>query len=141
MLDQEGTVLGKGHGPLHCWKQTVPLSELEGAKIALLCTTGPIHLLVDNAAVVKGIRRGPDYKRRVHSHRWKLFWEAAAGRPITVTKIKSHMERAEAIQTGMDPVHWLANSLADELAEAGARRAQLPAANVAEVLRLDKEAT
>ena len=36
VLDQDGEVLGKGHGPLHCWKQTVPLSELEGAKIALL---------------------------------------------------------------------------------------------------------
>ncbi len=56
-----------------------------------------------------------------------------------MTKIKSHTERGDAIQAGMDPLHWQANALADELAEAGARRAQLPAANVEEVLRLDRE--
>jgi hypothetical protein len=102
---------------------------------------GPIHLLIDNASVVQGIRSGPDKRRRTHAHRWKLFWEAAAGREIRVTKIKSHTDRATAIQAGVDPLHWLANSVADELAEEGARRAQLPADNLAEALRLDKEAT
>jgi hypothetical protein len=107
----------------------------------LLCTTGPITLLIDNAAIVKGIRRGPSCKKHAHNFRWRLFWEAAAGRDITVIKVKAHVDEESALREGLDPLHWRANALADEHAEAGARRAQLPAASVAEVLRLDKEAT
>ena len=62
-------VLGTGPGPLHCWKQAVPLAGLEAAKAAVLSTRGAIHLLVDNASVVKGIRRGFGFKHTSNFHK------------------------------------------------------------------------
>ena len=76
----------------------------------------------------------------MNAHRWRLFWEAAGDRSLRVTKVKSHLDEAAARAAGVDRLHWLANSRADELAEEAAREAQLAPETVQEVHRLDKEA-
>ena len=69
-----------------------------------------------------------------------MFWEAVGSRNIVVLDIKCHQDEATAVASGLEALHWRANALADELAEEGARVAQLPAASIEEVRRLDKEA-
>jgi hypothetical protein len=79
----------------------VPLSELDAARIALLCTTGPATLLIDNAAVVRGIRKGPFAKHTTNAAQWRAFWEAAGDRAIVAIKIKSHQSADEAETAGV----------------------------------------
>ncbi len=131
-------VLASGRGPLLCWRQTVPLSELDAARIALLCTTGPATLLIDSAVVVKGIRRGPHHKHATNVHQWRGFWEAAGDRAIIATKIKSHQSAQEAEEAGAPAQHWLANQRADQLAEQAAKEAQIPEDHLAAIHSVDK---
>ena len=51
----------------------MPLAELAAVQALLLCTTGDLTVVVDNAAVVKGIRRGPNFKHRAQQHLWNVF--------------------------------------------------------------------
>ncbi len=127
-----------GWGPLHLWKQTVPLAELQAVQSALLATEGPITVAVDSVIVAKGIRRGPSFRHSFNQYRWRVFWECAANRQITVVKVRSHVPAATAVSKGYDPQLWLANELADKLADEAARRAQLPARNIQEVAAADK---
>jgi ribonuclease HI len=119
------------------WRQTVPLSELDAARIALLCTTGPATLIIDSSFVVKGIRRGPHFKHAVHSHQWRAFWEAAGDRAVTAVKITSHLSAQEAEAAGTSTQHWFANQQADQLAEQAAQEAQIPEDHLAAIHSVD----
>jgi ribonuclease HI len=116
----------------------VPLSELDAARIALLCTTGPATLLIDSAVVVKGIRRGPHFKHATNASQWRAFWDAAGDRAIVAIKIKSHQSADEAEEAGVPAQHWWANRRADQLAEQAAQEAQLPEDHLAAVHSVDK---
>ena len=59
---------------------------------------------------------------------------------MTAIKIKSHLDETAALQAGVERLHWRANSLADELAEAAALEAQLPPEAVMAVQAADRKA-
>ncbi len=110
------------------------------SKVRSLCTRGDVTIVIDSKVVVQGIRRGPSYRHRKNAFQWKAFWEAAGNRTVHPIKIKSHLDRAEALQRGVPELHWVANSRADAHAEEAAAEAQLPPAAVAEVQRVDMKA-
>ena len=130
--------IATGKGPLRYFKQTVPLSELEAVKVAVLSTRGNITVCIDNAAIVRGIQKGPHAKHTNNAHAWKLFWECVGGRVVTAVKVKSHQTAAEASAAGVEHRHWLANHLADELADEAALAAQLLAQDITAVQQADK---
>jgi ribonuclease HI len=129
-----------GAGPLLGWRQTVPLAELFAVKVALLCTKGDVTVIIDSIAVIRGIRRGPHYRHKRNSFHWRAFWEAVGDRTVTPIKIKSHLDRAEALNQGVLEQHWPANAAADAHAERAAAAAQLPAEDVEAVLATDAKA-
>ena len=137
IMGSDHSTIASGRGPLLCWRQTVPLAELDAARVALLCTKGPVTLLIDNAAIVKGIRRGPMHKHSANAHQWKAFWEAAGDRAVTGLKIKAHQEAQEAEEAGVPRQHWIANQRADQLAEQAAQEAQLPEDHLAAIRSVD----
>jgi ribonuclease HI len=137
VIGSDHTTVASGWGPLLCWRQTVPLAELDAARVALLCTTGPVTLLIDNATIVRGIRRGPMHRHTANAHQWRSFWEAAGDRDVTVIKIKSHQRAQEAEEAGVPTQHWIANQRADQLAEQAAQEAQLPEDHLAAIRSVD----
>jgi hypothetical protein len=140
VLDALGATLATGKGPLSYWRQTVPLAELEAVKVAVLSTTGDITVVLDNAVVVSGIRKGPSARHDSNAHSWKLFWECVGSRRVTAIKIKSHLDEPAALRAGVEHLHWEANRLADELADAAALEAQLPPEAVMAVQMADQKA-
>ena len=54
-------------------------SELEAVKAAVLSTTGAITMVTDNAAIVRGICKGPHAKHDTNAHAWTVFWECVGG--------------------------------------------------------------
>ena len=122
------------------WKQTIPLAELAAVQALLLCRTGDITVVVDNASVVKGINRGPHYKHRHNQHSWDVFRHLVGDRRITAVKVKSHLTEEEATAAGVELQHWAANQEADALAEEAARRAQLDPEAVVAVRAEDAKA-
>ncbi len=138
ILDANGESIGRAWGPLHYWRQTVPLAELQGVQAAVQCTTNEaLTVYIDSIVVVRGIRRGPFYRHRRNAYRWKVFWECVGTRRIIPIKIKSHTSRAEAAAAGHGDLEWEGNACADQLADNAAAEAQLPAASVEEVYRID----
>jgi hypothetical protein len=113
---------------------------LEAVKLAVLCTLGDITVVIDNASIIKGIRRGPAFKHSSNQHAWKIFWECVGSRTVTPLKIKSHSEEAEAARQVVEHLHLLANSKADALAEGAAVSAQLPLEDIEAVRFADKRA-
>jgi hypothetical protein len=95
---------------------------------------------VDNASVVKGINRGPRAKYDSNAFLWRAFWTAVGERRIRARKVKAHLDEAAARAAGLAPLLWEANRRADELAEAAAADAQLPADAVEAVHEVDQEA-
>ena len=59
-------------------------------------------------------------------------------RVVTAVKVKSHQTVEEASTAGVEHRHWLANHLADELADGAALEAQLPAQDITAVQQADK---
>ena len=57
---------------------------------------------------------------------WKEVAELARGLPVRLVKVESHQSAADAIAAGTLPVHHLANSVADKVAERAAELARLP---------------
>ena len=129
-----------GYGPLDYWKQTVPLAELAAVQALLLCTTGDLTVIIDNASVVKGINRGPHRKHRQNQHCWDVFWALVGTRRVTAVNVKSHPTEEEATAAGVEPQHWAANQAAAGLAEEAARQAQLSPQAVAAVRAEDAKA-
>jgi ribonuclease HI len=140
VLDHNLETIATGQGPLHYHKQTVPLSELEAVKVAVLSTQGNITVVIDNAVIVRGIRKGPHAKHRFNTHAWKLFWECVGDGVVTAVKVKSHQTAEAARDAGVEHQHWLANHLADQLADEAALSAQLPAQDIIAVQQEDRRA-
>ena len=85
ILSPEGRVMASGSGPLDYWKQLVPLAELAAATAVALCTVGDLTLVIDNASIVRGVRRGPHFKHPSNPQTWKVFWAAVGDRQVEAT--------------------------------------------------------
>jgi hypothetical protein len=140
LLSPEGTQLAAASGPLDYWKQTVPLAELAAVTALLLCTVGDLTVVIDNAAVVKGIQAGPTHPRVSNRHAWKLLWAAVGDRRLEAIKVKSHLDEPSAADAGVPWLHWRANALADQLADRAALAAQLPSEALEAVRQVDSKA-
>ncbi len=139
-LGPSGEVRFSGHGPLDYWRQTVPLAELAAVTALLLCTVGDITVVIDNDAVVRGIRAGPGRKHESNPHAWRVFWTVVGDRQVHAIKVKSHLDAAAAEAAGVPWLHWRGNLLADEQAERAALAAQLPPADLEAVRWADQRA-
>ena len=92
--------------------------------------------------MVKRFFKGPAASNPSHAYLWRRLWHRLAVRAGTfaVKKVKSHQALHEVAPTAEALLaHWL-NDLADEEAEEGARRAQLPFAVQRAVRYADEEA-
>ncbi len=56
-MDEDGSIVAQGWGPLEGWRQTVPLSEREAATQLAASIQGDLQLFVDASYVVRGVRR------------------------------------------------------------------------------------
>ncbi len=105
-----------------------------------MCTVGDLTVVIDNAAVVLGIQKGPTHKHDTNCHAWRVFWALVGDRRITAIKVKSHHDEAAAAEAGVLWLHWRENTLADQLAEAAALAAQFAAEDLEAVRWVDSRA-
>ena len=78
-MDVDGDIVAQGWGPLEGWRQTVPLSELEAATQLAASIQGDLQLYVDASYLVRGVRRGPEYRHQYHAHQWRRFLDYSGG--------------------------------------------------------------
>ena len=101
-----------------------------------------LHYVTDSAYVVRGWLRHGTRKPRSHRDLWKRLRAATDERGccLTVHKVESHLDEAEAEMRGFPLLHVRLNQSADDLAARAAQRVALGAAEVHAVLDVDQRA-
>jgi ribonuclease HI len=154
-LSPEGQVLGSVHGGIEAdFAQTVPRAELHAVIHFLrhveILEGVSVEVHIDNAYVVNsfhqfvaGWRPTP---RTLHGDLWADLVEDTRGFEYVLSgrvkafKVKAHLSLQEALARGHSKLAWLANKMADELADKGARSSAFSAGDVQLVCRLDTAA-
>ncbi len=129
MTDHGGQLVWGRCGTMDERYPTVYRSELRAVLEALKLIDGPTTIYTDNAAVVRGFRRGPtwcQHPRRDGADLWRHIWELYRQKTdeVNVKKVKAHLT-AEHVHRG--EVQWkdlAGNFVADKWAKEGAAMAQ-----------------
>ena len=108
--------------------QSVPRAELYAFVWIIEHTAGNIIVAIDAHYVIKGFRKGCKGAHSCHQDLWRRLWEAISRRPgiVQVVWVKSHLTLETAQAAGVEPWAFIANWIADDLAEEAAKRVALP---------------
>ena len=119
--------------------QTVPRAELFALVYLASQTEGDVEVLVDSSYVVKGFSKGSKFPQSKNKDLWGSLWKAVGGRAgiLTVTKVRAHATPSELESSEIPPLHFIANSMADVLADMGSKLSALNPVWVEEVGALD----
>ncbi len=124
-------------------KQTVPRGELWGAIGALKRlhrATRPVTIWVDCLDLAKGWEAGPKAGRTTNADLWEMFWNEIGNTPtkVRVRKVwKSHATAKEMAAGLITRLEAFGNTVADDLAKAGADLHQLARWEVERVRKID----
>ena len=133
--------LGTAYGTVE-GSQTVPRAELYALVFVAENTQGSATVLIDSSYVVKGFSKGSGVPQSKNKELWARLWKAVRDRVgiLEVAKVRAHAtpDALEACQ--IPPLHFIANAMADALADMGSKLAALPEHRVREVLDLDLKA-
>ena len=124
-------------------KQTVNRGELWALKAFLLATgRRPAIFITDSAYVMRGFKKIKlGNIPKTNKALWMEMKAIIQGRDIVLIKMESHLNYQEALGRGHSTLAWVANSLADGLAEFASERSQFSLQHVDRVKLGDSMAT
>ena len=96
-------------------RQTVPLSELFGSKMAQELTQGNATHVLDAKYVVNGTLHGAQHPHPTNNLSWARLWEARNGRSglLKPVWIPNHLEPKDLAKDNIPHLYYLANFMAD----------------------------
>ena len=108
-------------------RQTVPRAELAALVDVIAHTSGDLLVAIDNEPTIKAYRRGPGHCCSSHNgDLWCVLFQLLGNRNLQLEHVHSH-KAAEDFPESRRRM-WLANGIADGLAECAADKAQLSSA-------------
>ncbi|CAK0905478.1 unnamed protein product [Prorocentrum cordatum] len=111
------------------------------AAIYALALEGPIVIVTDSDYLMKGVRRGEQWKHKNNTDLWCLFWQAYNDRThhVAFKKTKAHATLSDISDGTVRPDFYIANVAADAVARRAAEFFGFTEEEVLEVQARDKE--
>ena len=134
ILNMHGDLVFSIRGPI-AGLQTVPRAELTALCLLLESTSGFVPVVTDSKYVFDGFHAGPNVARTCNKDLWDRLW-AAYRKRVDIIKLDwtpSHKNESSVVSGQIGLWQYLANLLADHMADAAAANFQVDD-NVAETI-------